>query len=401
MLNPINMYMPNLISPKAVAYQSNPIKMNGLQSDIFVKSFANISFTSVDDTKDGRAIRELGGVRCPYTGIPIINGKEVSHLNKQNLSGRSEDAIALLKPFEDRMQPVNKEVFGILEKLGKKYPDKSLRQNLNLVRGEHLEKVKKQEEDILDKMCGVKIDNEEDSDKVLNLLVETKDIIDKQNENYIFRRRRFMEKLNNITDKMQDKNKADELKNIAEGLPRAQDTVSSFIVKFTQKDPKTRIEKNSWQLGYALVEPSIGSIEHVKCRHPKDGSKAGANDVSNYIYASRRANSLRRNTPLPEWIKSHPEVKENMQKYMDDVIDRINKKKAMKDFRAYPVVVAKTIEIESKGEIKLDTSKLKVSKKEVNEAMIKYGLKTRKEVKSEAQNSRGHRTSSKGLSLVA
>ena len=399
MLNPINMYMPNLVQTKAVAYQSNPIKMNGLQSDTFVRSVSNISFTSVDDTKDGRAIRELGGVPCPYTGVPMINGKEISHLNKENLSGKSSDAIALLKPFEDRMQPVNREVFGILEELSKKYPNNTLRQNLNLVRGEHLEKIKNIEYDVLDKMAGVKIKDEKDSEKVLNLLFESKDIIDKQNENYIFRRRRFMEKLGNVTKDMKEQDKAEELKSIAEGLPRAHDTVSSFIVKFTQKDPRTRIEKTSWQLGLALVESSVGSIEHVKCRHPKDGSKAGANDISNYIYASRGANSLRRNTPFPEWIKTHPEVKENMQKYMDGVIDKINSKKAMKNFKAYPVVIAKTIENESNGEIKLDTSKLKISKKEANEALIKYGLKTRKQVKTEAQQERtsGH----KHLSLVA
>ena len=64
--------MPNLVQTKAVAYQSNPIRMNGLQSDTFVRSASNISFTSVDDTKDGRAIRELGGVPCPYTGVPMI-----------------------------------------------------------------------------------------------------------------------------------------------------------------------------------------------------------------------------------------------------------------------------------------------------------------------------------------
>ena len=84
---------------------------------------------------------------------------------------------------------------------------------------------------------------------------------------------------------------------------------------------------------------------------------------------------------------------------MDGVIDKINSKKAMKNFKAYPVVIAKTIENESNGEIKLDTSKLKISKKEANEALIKYGLKTRKQVKTEAQQERtsGH----KHLSLVA
>ena len=79
--------------------------------------------------------------------------------------------------------------------------------------------------------------------------------------------------------------------------------------------------------------------------------------------------------PLPQWIKKHPEVKGYMQQYMDDVIEKINHKQAMKNFRAYPIIVAKTLEKESEGMLKLDTSKLKVSKQEVNEALVRYGLK--------------------------
>ncbi|MBR1908200.1 hypothetical protein IJ818_04620 [bacterium] len=359
-------------SAKAV---SNPIKNTALQADTFVRSKANISFTSVDDTKEGRAIRELGGVPCPYTGVPIINGKEVSHLNKKTLSGTAQESVALLKPFEDRMQPVEKQVFGIIETLSKKNPKKNLRQVLDIVRPEHLENIKNIETNVLNKMSEIKINDEKDSDKVFNLLYESKNIIDKQDANYIFRRRRFMEKLDGITSTMKEQDKAQQLKDLAEELPRAHDTVSSFIVKFTQKDPNTKKEKEPWQIGQALVQSSVGSIEHIRCRHPKDGSEPGANNISNYIYASKAANSLRGNMPLPQWIEKHPEVKDNMQKYMDGVIEKINNKQAMKGFRAYPIVVAKTIEKESNGMIKLDTSKLKVSKQEVNEALIRYGLK--------------------------
>ena len=376
MLNPINVLQSKFIVPEISAKTtSNPIKNTGLQKDVFVRSASNISFTSVDDTKEGRAIRELGGVPCPYTGVPIINGKEVSHLNRNTLEGTAQESVALLKPFESRMQPVERQVFGIIETLSKKNPKKNLRQVLDIVRPEHLENIKEIETNVLDKMSTIKINDKNDSDKVFNLLYESKSIIDKQDANYIFRRRRFMEKLEGITANMKEQDKAQQLSALAEELPRAHDTVSSFIVKFTQKDPNTKKEKESWQIGQALVASSVGSIEHIRCRHPKDGSEPGANDISNYIYASKAANSLRGNMPLPQWIKKHPEVKGYMQQYIDAVIEKINNKEAMKNFRAYPIIVAKTLEKESEGMIKLDTSKLKVSKQEVSEAMIRYGFK--------------------------
>lgn len=398
MLNPISVLQSKFIVPEISAKTtSNPIKNTGLQADVFVRSASNISFTSVDDTKEGRAIRELGGVPCPYTGVPIINGKEVSHLNRNTLSGTAQESVALLKPFEDRMQPVERQVFGIIETLSKKNPKKNLRQVLDIVRPEHLENIKNIETDVLNKMSEIKINDKKDSDKVFNLLYESKTIIDKQDANYIFRRRRFMEKLEGITAGMKEKDKAQQLSDLAEELPRAHDTVSSFIVKFTQKDPNTKKEKESWQIGQALVASSVGSIEHIRCRHPKDGSEPGANNISNYIYASKAANSLRGNMPLPQWIKKHPEVKDYMQQYMDGVIEKINNKQAMKNFKAYPVIVAMTLEKESEGLIKLDTSKLKVSKQEVNEALVRYGLKEG----SHKVHRKTPEQVSKGLSLVA
>lgn len=369
MLNPVSVSLNRIQMPSFAKYQTNPLSMSGLQRDTFEhsKSVANVSFTSVDDTVVGKAIRELGDVPCPYCGTRVIQGKEISHLNKDNLGGRSENAINLLKPFEDRMHPVEKQVFNLLEDLSTKEPNKNLRQLLDKVRSTHLEVLKQQEFDILGRMSDYSQKNmkKDDANKVAGLVNEATDIINKQDENYIFRRRRFMEKFDNITKKMDDQESVKGLRDIAEELPRAHDNMSSFIIKFTQKDAKTKLEKTPYQIGISLVEPSVGSLEHIKPRHPQDKSKGGENIYSNYIYASKEWNVRRKNTPLDKWVTQNPEIKDNMQKYMDAVIEKINKGQALKRCRVYPIIVAETLEKESKGLIKLDTSKLKLSKAQI------------------------------------
>lgn len=379
MLNPLNIINQNtnVNTYRNIFPQTNPIQcgFSTLKADIFEHNVSNISFTSVDNTKVGKAIRELGGVPCPYTGIPMINGKEISHLNKTNLSTSSEKAIKLLKPFKSRMHPVEKEVFTIIEELSAKQPKKNMRELLDTVRDEHLDKVKLQEYDILNRMSKVKLENEKDKEKLNALIGETVTIIDKQDENYIFRRRKFIEKLNQITSTMKNEKEAQALTDLAEEIPRAHDNVSSFIVKFTQKDPKTKKEKTPFQIGISLVQSSVGSIEHIKPRNPIDGSTGGKDELPNYLYASRSANVGRKNMPLDKFIEKNPEIKKNMQKYIDVVIDKINRGKVMKDFKAYPLLVAKTVEQESKGLIKLDTSRLNVSKKDIEKTLVEAGIK--------------------------
>lgn len=366
MLSPISVSFNKVQAPATSKCHTIPAALKPLQADTFVRSTSNISFTSVDNSAIGDALRELGDVPCPYCGTRIIRGKEISHLKDSNLGGKSKDAIKLLKPFEDRMHPIEKQVFGILEDLSKQYPNKNLREALDTVRPQHLENVKQQEFDIfknMSKYVNKNIKDETQKSNLNKLINESVGIIEKQDENYIFRRRRFMEKLGNITKNMTDENLIKGVKEIAEELPKSQDNVSTFIVKYTQKDPKTKQEKSSFQLGLALVEPSVGSLEHIVPRHPQDKTKKGGeNKYSNYIYASREWNTKRQNMPLDKWVTLHPEIKENMQKYMDAVIEKINSGKAMKKCKEYPLIVAKTLEEESKGLLKLDTSKLKLEK---------------------------------------
>lgn len=401
MLNPISVSLNKVQTPKLFdnKYQTNPFALKTLQSDTFTpsQSVANVSFTSVDNSIVGKSIRELGDVPCPYCGTRIINGKEINHLNKENLGGRSDKAIKLLQPFEDRMHPVEKEVFGILKDLSKDKPEKNLRELLDTVRPEHLKKVQDAEQKILHRMfkCAKTIQNKEDAKNVGKLLASSKEILEKQDPNYIFRRRRLLEKLNNVTKNMNEQHKAQELLNIAEDIPRSHDNVSAFIVKFTQKDAGTKQEKTPFQIGISLVEPSVGSLEHITPRHPQDGSEGGKNIYSNYVYASKEWNTRRKNMPLDKWVDKNPEIKDHMQNYIDAVIEKINKKEALQRCRVYPILVAETVEKESKGKIKLDTSKLKLSKRQIAQEMSRV-KKQEAEIVSKAQKKEQYNKKTKG-----
>lgn len=400
MINPISVSCKNIQIPVFAKYQTNPIAYSGLKADTFehAKSITNLSFTSVDDTVVGKAIRELGDVPCPYCGIKLINGKEISHLNKSNLSGSSAEVVDLLAPFEDRMHPVEKNVFAIIRSLSKKNPEKNIRELLDTVRPQHLENVKKMEFDTLGKMSKFidkKVSNENDNKKLTSLVKESKSIIEKQDENYIFRRRRFMQKFDAIAQSMEDQESAKELKNIAEELPKAQDHVSTFIVKYTQKDPKTKEEKTPYQIGIALVEPSVGSLEHITPRHPQDESEGGKNIYSNYVYASREWNTKRKNMPLDQWVRQNPDIPKYMQKYMDAVIDKINKGEVMKKCRVYPIIAAEKLEKESKGLIKLDTSRLKLSPAQIKEERARIEKEEQARVDKANKANKGNKGSKK------
>lgn len=375
MLNPINVSFKNYVSlPSLMAKPVAPKGLQKLDKDVFEHSAVNISFTSVDNSKIGDAIRELDDVPCPYCGIKLINGKEFAQLQKQNYELPADKVLGSFKKYEDRMHPVEKQVFNLLEDLSQKSPKKTIRQLLDTQRDKHLQNLKSQEFCIFDEItdCSKTLKNKEDAKAICTLIDESREIVNKQDANYIFRRKRLLEKLDAITSNMQEKDKAEEISKIADKIPRGHDNIDAFIVKFTQKDTRTKEQKSSKQIAMALIEPSVGSLEHIRPRHPQDGSEGGKNTFSNYLYASKEWNTRRKNMPLDKWVEKNPQIKENMQKYMDAVIEKINTHKALKGCKVYPIIAAETVAYESKGLIQLDVSKLKISEKEKKDGLKEY-----------------------------
>lgn len=390
MISSVGQYFNRINLQNIVKVHSNPILTSKAMSDCFVKnSVANVSFTSVDDSFVGKAIRELGDVPCPYSGINLIAGKELTPLTKEKMKQPSSEVIPLLKPFKSRMHRVEREVFSLMESLSKKNPEKNIRQLLDIARPDCLKRVKDNEYRILSDISkyGKRYLKEDEYARLSKLIDETVKIINEQNENYIFRRRKFIDKITKISNSISNEKHANKLIEIAEQIPQANENLDAFVIKYSQKNPKNNTERKPHNIAMALLRPSVGSLEHIVPRHPSDGSPGGTNKFSNYIYACCELNSLRKNMPLAEWVEKNPDVPQNMQKYIDAVIEKINKKQAMQNCRVYPLLVAKTLYKESNGKINLDVSKLKLSPEEIKSEMEKV-LKQEEKIDNKALKKR-------------
>lgn len=126
-----------------------------------------------------------------------------------------------------------------------------------------------------------------------------------------FQRKAFILELRKIADELEDTNLAHRLIQCATKLPNSSESISAFIVKSA--------ESSSQKILYDLLYPSLGTIEHLL------PSKSGGKDsLSNYALASSVVNSQRAHMGFANWVRKHPEVYENCQKYVDRLIELYN-----------------------------------------------------------------------------
>ena len=117
-----------------------------------------------------------------------------------------------------------------------------------------------------------------------------------------------------------------------------------------------------------MLSTTVATIEHIKPQ-----SRGGGDFLSNYLLVSAEYNNNRQSSSLNEYIELHPELDiiRSLQRYMDLVINEINKKNSVwSDNAHYACDIAKTIERETIGKIRLDVSRLSIPNKKAHETEI-------------------------------
>jgi len=125
-------------------------------------------------------------------------------------------------------------------------------------------------------------------------------------------------------------------------LPNSKKDKDAFVVKYKRRSSKEGI--------YHLIKNTNPTIEHVKTY-----SNSRNNQLNNLLLMCTDCNSARGSVPYWNFVKTHPEIKENVEKYLNDIkkiLRREDTPDVIKEkYRNYIQQIMKTLRIESGGRL--------------------------------------------------
>lgn len=145
--------------------------------------------------------------------------------------------------------------------------------------------------------------------KIRTKTTKCRQIIISNNKHDTFKRKTFLNSLEEIIPKENEREIFNDIKNKALFLPTSESSRNAFIVKYSKR--------NQIEITRRLFIASTGSIEHVT-----PASNGGLNTIGNFLLTSASGNRYRENMPLCEYIKRHPKIPKYMQIYIDDIIEK-------------------------------------------------------------------------------
>lgn len=337
--------------------------LQGPDKDTFQKTKApsEICFTGRrgnGSTKKGDVLKELDNITCPYSGIKMIPSKNMDRIEARLAKcANIHERMNVLEVYRPCMQNLEKEVFQVLKGYEINNPNGSINECLQVLKPECLTELRLDQFKVLDDVD--KISNKLDSKTAYKIRKATTDartkiIEDKQDQ--IFKRKDLLANIHDITKDHPRQDVVAEMWATADNLPKSTNDFNAFVVKYANRTPQ--------EIAARLLRPSVASIEHIRPANPNSSKiEAGANDLSNFMLASRDWNSGRSNTPLPQFIKEHPNVPKYTQRYINDIIKAIHKG-LLEDCDWYPYVIKERLYNESDGMIDLNLENYKKTKEE-------------------------------------
>lgn len=271
--------------------------------------------------------------------------------------------VDALEKFSPQMHATEKEVFEILKKESQRSPQKTFTEILSnpRVRDYHLKQLEKEQKEVFKDVEYIASKMSPMSLKiVLRTIVKSKAIFDSPNSKVVNKRSTVIEAFKQLQSAIPEEELYQQIMSRIYELPSSRNNASSFIIKYSSHTPNEIAEQ--------ILRGSESTHEHVKPKRRIDDN--GENSNSNYIVLCRNCNSERGQIPYGDFVKIHPQMPENMQKYIDIVINSINIGQLW-GFDQYPWQIKSAVEKESDGKIQINLKNLNLIEAEKNRKRIK------------------------------
>lgn len=311
-------------------------------------------------TSAGKPLRKLKNITCPYRGIKIIPSDTIKVFEKGlKKCLTAEDGVKLLAPYKDNMLSVEKSIYAIFTDFALINPESDFQNCLEMIKLNCLTKLKLEELEVLDDvdMLSRKL-SPQTALKIRAKTTKCRQIILSNPIYNNFKRKTFLNSLEEIIPKENEREIFNNIKNKALFLPTSESSRNAFVVKYSKR--------NHLEITRRLFIASTGSIEHVT-----PASNGGLNTIGNFLLTTASGNRYRENMPLPEYIKRHKKIPQYMQMYIDDIIREIHSGN-MQGYETYPYKIKKKLYEESQGRILISLSNYKYSEKEAALAVETY-----------------------------
>ena len=333
-------------------------KPKRITSENYLKYYYDVPYEG--STSAGKPLRKLRNITCPYRGVKIISSDNIKAFEKSlKLCKTAIDVIELLSGYKQFMLPTEKSIFAIFNDFVKLNPYDNIQNCLQMISSNCLTKLKLEEFAVLDDVD--MLSRKLSPSTALQLRAKTtkcRQIILSNSKRDTFKRKVFLNSLEEIQPKDNEREILFEIKNKALFLPTSESSKNAFVVKYCKRKQE--------EIARRIFIASSASIEHIT-----PASLGGYNTIGNFLLTTANGNRYRENMPLPSYIKRFPKIPKYMQKYVDDIIDAVHDGK-MQGNETYPYKIKKKLFEVSEGRILLSLSRYNYSEEEAAEAVKEF-----------------------------
>lgn len=306
--------------------------LHPLNKEFYVAN-SNISFNGYNCPPGDFKIKTAYGINCPCCGLTMLTNKQssafVSRISNQTGMGIERELEKEYKYFRQN----EREIADMLIESSRENPDADLNKLVELRSEESICKLEDDQKQIIGEIKQIIPElSEKKQEEILEILNKEESIIDNSNDFIYFKRKNFVYKIENFKNgcKGKDVKPSSEILKKAQTMPSSATSKDAFFVKYRRRTNE--------DIARRLILPAMTTTEHIKPQ-----SRNGRNNTDNYIPLCGDCNSKRGNMPYSEWFILHPEMPNNLQRYIYQVSKLIDNGE-FKDWEFYDTYVEDVIE---------------------------------------------------------